>query len=687
MSNLPKYWTNFKELSLKKSLKTLTEKEIEEKTEALVKEFKSKNYIKMLPSEALNIDDGVICKFYLTLGQEKFSSDGVSSPVENYEDSSWMYHSDFCFINVRALGKEQDITGNFLDAMKLIPVIRANSIHLSPFFDCALTNLYAVDSLRIITKDVLSAELLEGGIEPDEQLLLLMDAIHILNKTAGFDLEPHTSQFSRIVLEHPEHFRWIRLDKKKTGLYKETTHTEMLSEEGQEKIQKEVNKIIKKILKEHKLKTVEDLSCGVEILRKAHSEITTKLIDSGLWTLPSQTWGGVGLPEFDFYNTVDNHPDFIYLDAKGEDQHEHSFGMLTPYKFYTNLPFNTVPKEDNLPSVKEDTVEFFKGVFPDIQKRYKFDYVRLDYVDHVFDSTVNESWDIPVSDRMTPQILSDVLGASRVNKKFTGAMAERMGCDVKDYKKLGFDLILGNTMLTTMHSGYVRYLFDLEEEIKASIAEGGVPSSVLFAVDTHDSGHPLFWTVPMSEVVGPEGMHLRHFLSRFTWTGKGRRPKYEVIGNQDLSYGLYEANNKLKSMVWKSDKDYNDLYHGTEDVYERFRDLIFRSHIGPTYVASDCAFWFLDREDGYRERLLCVAALEKEFEKVRYVIQEKPVYPPVKELVINFMENYHMDNPEISEVDLRTGEFKQPNQISHYQVAIKELPPLGVKLFFIRERG
>jgi len=110
MSNLPKYLTNFKKLSLKKSLKTLTEKEIEEKTEALVKEFKSKNYIKMLPSEALNIDDGVICNFYLTLGQEKFSSDGVSSPVEHYEDSSWMYHSDFCFINVRALGKEQDIT-------------------------------------------------------------------------------------------------------------------------------------------------------------------------------------------------------------------------------------------------------------------------------------------------------------------------------------------------------------------------------------------------------------------------------------------------------------------------------------------------------------------------------------------------------------------------------------------------
>jgi len=232
----------------------------------------------------------------------------------------------------------------------------------------------------------------------------------------------------------------------------------------------------------------------------------------------------------------------------------------------------------------------------------------------------------------------------------------------------------------------MRDLFDLQEKLEANIREGGVPSSVLFAVDTHDSGHPLFWTAPISEVVGPEGMHLRHFLSRFTSTGKARRPKYEVIGNQDLSFGLYEGNNKLKSLNWKGNEEYNILYHSTEDVYERFKELIHKSHIGPTYVAEDCAFWFIDREDGYRERLLCVVALEKPFEKVRYVIKEKPVYEPVRELIINFLENYYFQNPEVFEVDLKTGELKIANLISNYQLAIKEISPLGTKLFFIKEK-
>ena len=682
---LPDYWKQFKEFSMKNS--TYKEEEIKEKTDELVKEYKEKGYIKKLPLEAMNIDDAVICNFYLEIGKDKLKEKEFPSPVEKEENSSWMYLSDYCFINVRATGKEPDKTGNFINTLKLIPVLRANSIHLAPFFDCALDNIYAVDSLRIITKDVVCEKLLSADINADEQLKLLIDSIHILDKTAGFDLEPHTSQFSRIALENPHLFRWIRLTKKEKKLYGKVTQEEMLEEKSQEKIQKAVNKIVKDILKKHKLKTLEPKNASPEKIRKAHGEITNKLIENGYWTLPSHTWGGVGLPEYDFYNTSDNHPDFVYLNEKGEDHHEHSFGMLTPYKFYSNMPLNKIPEEDNLPITNKETVDYLKSVFPDLQDRYKFDFVRLDYVDHVFDSTFNESWNIPISDRMTPEVLQTILMASKEHRKYTGAMAERMGVDIGDYGKLGFDLILGNTMLSTMNKDYVKFNFDLQEQIEAINKEREIPASVLFAVDTHDTGHPLFWTVPLSEAVGGAGLHLRHFLSRFTWNGRGRRPKYEVIGNQDLSHGLYEANNKLKSVAWKGDKEYNDLYHGLEDTYERFKDLIFNSHLGPTYISDDCAFWFIDREDGYRERLLCVVALEKAFDKVKEVIKEKPVYEPVTEIMIDFLENYYFENPEIFEVNYLTGELTLPNRISHHQVSIKEIPPLGTKLYFIREQG
>jgi len=163
-TKLPNYWEKFDKFSTEKAKDILSEKEIKEETERLIESFKSKGYIKMLPQEALKINDRVICNFYLEMGKDKFTKDGVPSPVENHEDSSWMYHSDFCFINVRASGEQADKTGNFLNTLKLIPIIRANSIHLAPFFDCALQNLYAVDSLRIITKEVLSKKCWKQGL-------------------------------------------------------------------------------------------------------------------------------------------------------------------------------------------------------------------------------------------------------------------------------------------------------------------------------------------------------------------------------------------------------------------------------------------------------------------------------------------------------------------------------------------
>ena len=43
-------------------------------------------------------------------------------------------------------------------------------------------------------------------------------------------------------------------------------------------------------------------------------------------------------------------------------------------------------------------------------------------------------------------------------------------------------------------------------------------------------------------------------MARFLNVGKNRRPKYEVIGNQDLSTGIHRVNNVPESLAWKSDK-------------------------------------------------------------------------------------------------------------------------------------
>ncbi|MDQ7822338.1 MAG: hypothetical protein RDV48_06045 [Candidatus Eremiobacteraeota bacterium] len=657
------------------------------KASALAEKYRSKGYLPFTPSEAVNDDPLLYPFFYEELGKGQFRDGAIPSPVEGQSDSAWMLGTDFCFINIRALSPKKSKTGTISDAFRLLPIVRAGSFHLAPFFDCTMHNLYAIDSLRILTEDIVDHELLEAGIAPDDQMRLLIDAIHILGKTVGFDLEPHTSQFSRVVLENPQHFRWLHLDKSRKGLQGGFTHEKMFSPAEQAKIVKEVKELIGQELKKHGLTRMEDLSQGVTELREAHCDILEMLIAKGYWTLPSHTWNGVGLPKFNKYSKEGGYPDFTYLDIEGEDQHDQSFGMLTPFSLYTNLPFNEVPTPEDPPVYKEDTFKFLTGIFPKILEKYDFDFLRIDYVDHIFDSTVDESWDIPLSDRMTPKVLAAVIEKAREAKPWLGTMAERMGQDIWDYQKVGFDLVLGQDILTTMHPGYLTWCLETHEKIKSQAPSWKRPASVLFAVDTHDSGHPLFWTTPVSQVIGARGMALRHFISRFLYAGGLRRPKYECIGNQDLSYGLYETNNNAKSLTWVGDKEYCRRYHALENVYEELKPLIASSVQGPLHIDRGAMWWFLDCRGEKPSRILCYANLEREVKKVKVLAEKKPVYEAVKDVYLYLYENSPVRNAAVTEIDVTTGKKKHIEPDRNGCIFLKEVEPLGVRLYVISEAG
>ena len=634
----------------------------------LAREFRAGRGMRVTPSSALHISDLTMAVFYRTLA--------IDGRLEPATDSSWMLSSDFAFVNIRACSPQPERTGRVTDALKLVPSMRVSAIHLAPFFDNTLDNLYAVDSVQLVSEAVLHPELTAAGLDGDDQIRLLVDAIHILGWRVGFDLEPHTSNFSRIALSHPRCFRWLRLADDRQGLFGGVTQEEMLAPKAQARLVKEVSKIVATACKKHGLAVLEDLSGGPAPVRACHDELVQTLIGEGYWTLPSHTWSGAGLPRFDHYVTqgLDAYPDYLYLDAVGADQREHAFGMLSPFKLFDNLPINAVPSVDDKPVPVPEAISLLEGIFPDVQQRYGFDFVRLDYVDHVFDSTLDGDWTLPVSDRLAPQTLEDLLAAARRARPETGAMAERMGVDVDDYGALGFDLLLGSDVLTSMHDDYVGFLLDLQRELdddraetpreltrQAARPEGRQDASaqgrcsVLAAVDTHDSGHPLFWTRPLSEVVGAEGLHLRHFLARFSTCGRRRRPKYEVMGNQDMSSGLYEANNKPVSLIWTDDHEYNARYHAVEDVYDTFRPFLRYARLGLSYIdrQDHWAAWFLE---GETERLLCVVALEPNVGKVATWLESPPDLVPTGPIGIDVVVGRDWPSAITIQVPLDGGE-------------------------------
>jgi len=677
------YWKLFEELSLKQAKeKNLDINEIEKKANALVTEFTTKGYIRKLLKDTLLEENYTYFLFYKKLIENKKITEKIPSPVKDLPNANWMTERDCCFINVRATGTEHEKIGNFIEAIKIIPSVRSYNLHLAPYLDCVFGNLYAVDTVDIIADDCTNMPYEKEGFVREDQLRVFIDAAHLLGKTVGFDLEPHTSQFSRIALDKPEIFRWIKLSNDKTTLWGNVTQEEMMTEKAQIEITTEIKALIKKILDANKMKSVEDRNVDLPTIRRVHGEIIQLLIKLGFWTVPSHTWGGVGLPRFKEYNFKDNFPRFEYRNYEDEDHETHAFGVLTPFKFYDNLPINEFPKEDNLPTLNQKTLDYFYSIFPNLQKEYGFDFVRVDFVDHVFDSTHNKSDDIPISDRLIPKVIKDTLDTARKNMSSTARTAERMGLDIEDYGRIGFNLILGINIVITTDKEMLALDFETTNKLQEINSKRDEKISIQYAIDTHDSGNPLYWAKPISEVLGAKGFAMRMFIARFSSCGLGKRPIYECMGNQDLSHGLFIANNIPRSLHWKSDANFNNFYHNLNDIYQDFSKIIDNGAIKVKDTTKNYGYWFIESKNT-KESLLCVSYLE---EKITCSQNEKYGKTPYKAVNNVKIASDLLKNANIEEIDLNTKQKSKIELGSSNELVIKELKPYEFRLFYINKK-
>ena len=668
-----RYWTRFLELT-----EEADGRRSAEGRDASVAEmtglWRSRGSLPWSPRQALDVADAAIARFYAELMRDGWRDGVFPSPVAGCADSSWMTRSDFCFFNIRAIGPERDRPGTFIDALKLLPVVRVNSIHLAPFFDCVFGNVYAVDSLTVINSEVVHPGYAAAGLGARDQLALFVDAAHALGMTVGFDLDPHTAQFSRVVLDNPEMFRWLELAPDRKGLAGGVDEDAMLAEEAQAAIACRVRSIVRAACAGAGLARLEDPEAESGLVRATAQGIVRELIAAGLWTIPSHTWGGAGLPGYIGYNDRDGYPLFEYLDAEGEDQSGHAFGMLTPIKTGTGLSVNTNPTAKAPSAPYEPGIRFFAGIFAEIRRLARFDFVRLDYVDHVFDSVLEGTRDRPLSDRPTPALLERIIAAARRDDPATGAMAERMGYDIESYAGVGFDLILGADVIRKPDMMFLDDMLRFNRELVALNAGRRVPVSIQFAIDSHDTGHPQIDMDPSRE--GLRGMLWRLFLARFGSCGAGRRPKYEVIGNQDLTSGLYEANNRPVSLEWRDDRECVAAYHAFEDLYRRLRPSLDVSCIREYRVTPPFAFWCLDRMDGFRLRFVCVAYPDGD--EAEGPLDCVHIYP---------FDQYWFDVARVDEICLPEGKMRfVPIEVDG-TIAVEKLVPGDVRLFMIRESG
>jgi hypothetical protein len=135
--------------------------------------------------------------------------DPVRSPLAHESDTAWLRRTNMVGVNVRTVG---DYSGVVKYSLTLPAAI--DSIHLLPIWEPGVVkSLYGIASWNLNT-EFFSDEMhrLVPWLDTvDRQLRATSNLLHVMGKTVGMDVIPHTDRFSEAAVGTPDLFEWMRV--------------------------------------------------------------------------------------------------------------------------------------------------------------------------------------------------------------------------------------------------------------------------------------------------------------------------------------------------------------------------------------------------------------------------------------------------------------------------------------------
>jgi len=573
-----------------------------ERSEALFADYvRAGRLDELLLRQALAIDEIAWILFFNRLYRHAGGAgERPPSPVAAEPDEGWMTRADYGFVNARATGRFPSQTGNFIAATHLLPALRVRAIHLAPFFQSAFGIVYAQESFSHVADGVTHAELEAEGLDRRDQLRYFIDCCHLTGKAVGFDLTAHTCGFSKVCFDRPELFRWIRFDPGYDRLWRGMTIDQQYDEAVQAEFAASIRALSRAICAEHGVDSLESADAAPARADAAQWRIKAVVRSYGYYPVVPHTWNGAGLPGLrapDAYDKEGGYPRWDYRDADGNDQSAHAIGIHASFKIHAGLRANRPADGPGARALScDETVDYLAGVFPRMHRLYGFDFVRVDYVDHVFHATrVGADGAEEVhTEQLSPSQLRAIAAAAKAAFPPAGMLADHVGNDIDRYRQAGFSAVLGREVQHPLGKYQVIELLDFNQKLVGEHRRDPRYGTAVFPIDTHDMGHPALLGRDLAQREDRATLLLRHWFSRFASAGVGHRPKYETMGCQDMSRGIYRANNEPVSMEWGGDRAALAAYHLIEDTWEALRDEWLGGHLVANYVFDEDCWWRVD---------------------------------------------------------------------------------------------
>ncbi len=142
--------------------------------------------------------------FYHALNPENT----IASPVQNHENATWLKTVNMVGINVRTI----DTFWNVVKYSLTLPESQS-SIHLLPIWECGVVaSLYGMASWNINPAffDAELAMTFPHLNTVEKQLKVVTNLLHLMGKTVGMDVIPHTDRYSEVTLANPQFFEWLQ---------------------------------------------------------------------------------------------------------------------------------------------------------------------------------------------------------------------------------------------------------------------------------------------------------------------------------------------------------------------------------------------------------------------------------------------------------------------------------------------
>ncbi len=132
----------------------------------------------------------------------------IDSPRQGEVDSSWLKGSNMVGVNVRTIGSFFNLVSYALT----LPA-QHDSIHLLPIWEPGVVgSLYGMTSWQL-NPEFFSSQLqtfLPALNTVEKQLKVVVNLLHLMGRTVGMDVIPHTDRFSEMVLAYPRFFEWVQ---------------------------------------------------------------------------------------------------------------------------------------------------------------------------------------------------------------------------------------------------------------------------------------------------------------------------------------------------------------------------------------------------------------------------------------------------------------------------------------------